>query len=207
MNHSTAWDLIPWLANGRLSASEREAIEEHLPQCAACRVELAAQQTVMAAMSRDSVIESMPNASFQKLMSRIDATAPSRASIAPRRGLRRPQMVGWLTAAVVFQAVLLGTLGTALYEARNRGAAADFRTVSSAPVQPGAAVVRAVFSPTLTLGELQALLEKAKLRIVAGPSEDGVYSLALASPKDDARRALLTLRSHPAARFAEPVGP
>jgi anti-sigma factor RsiW len=206
MNHRTAWDLIPWMANGRLSADDRESVEVHLAHCAECRSELVAQQTVMAAMSRDTVIESMPTASFQKLMSRIDTAVPVRAANPPPRRVRRPQLTGWLSAAVVLQALLLGALATSLYQSRT-GGSAQFRTVSSAPVQPGAPCVRAVFSPTLTLGELQALLEKAKLRIVAGPSEDGVYSLALASPKDDARRALLTIRSHPAARFAEPVGP
>jgi hypothetical protein len=94
-----------------------------------------------------------------------------------------------------------------LYEARGSTPQPAYRTVSTAAAPVGSARVRAVFSPTLTLGELQALLERAKLRIVAGPSQDGVYSLALATPADDAQLALLTLRSHPAARFAESIDP
>ncbi len=39
-------------------------------------------------------------------------------------------------------------------------------------------VIRAVFSPHITLVELQAILDEAQLRIVSGPTEAGVYSLA-----------------------------
>ena len=39
-------------------------------------------------------------------------------------------------------------------------------------------VIRAVFSPTITLVELQTMLDEAQLRIVSGPTEAGVYSLA-----------------------------
>ena len=42
-------------------------------------------------------------------------------------------------------------------------------------------VIRAVFSPTITLDQLQAILDEAQLKIVSGPTEAGVYSLASSS--------------------------
>jgi hypothetical protein len=149
----------------------------------------------------------MPHASLQKLWQRIDADPAVPSPRQPVR-LRQTRLVGLLAAAVAIEALLLGTLSTVLYHSRQIAAApAEFRTVTSAPVTPIAPGVRAVFSPSLTLGELQALLTDARLRIAGGPSEDGVYTLATLSPGDDPHQALRILRAHPASRFAEPIGP
>ena len=206
MNHPTAWNLIPWYVNGRASDHEREALDVHLAQCPDCRAEVESQRDLMNAMQTTPVVESMPHASLQKLWQRIDAH-PSQSSPAPAR-TRQARLVGLLAAAVAIETLLLGTLSTALYQSRQAGAApAEFRTVTSAPATPVAPGVRAVFSPSLTLGELQSLLADARLRIAGGPSEDGVYTLATLSPGDDPHQALRILRAHPASRFAEPIGP
>jgi anti-sigma factor RsiW len=207
MNHFTAWNLIPWFVNGRASDREREALDAHLAQCPDCRAEVEAQRELMHAMQTTPVVESMPHASLQKLWQRIDADPAVPSPRQPVR-LRQTRLVGLLAAAVAIEALLLGTLSTVLYHSRQIAAApAEFRTVTSAPVTPIAPGVRAVFSPSLTLGELQALLTDARLRIAGGPSEDGVYTLATLSPGDDPHQALRILRAHPASRFAEPIGP
>jgi hypothetical protein len=208
MNHNAAWDLIPWFVNGRASDSERSDIELHLQQCAECRAEIEAQRALMNAMQTTPVVESMPRVSLQKLWSRIEAD-PLTQTGAPMKHARNTRLVGWLAAAVAAEALLVGTLASALYQSRpdSAGNSREFRTVSSTQTAGGTPGVRAVFSPELTLGELQVLLGRSKLTIIRGPSEDGVYTLALASSTDDARQALLTLRAHPASRFAEPIGP
>jgi len=205
MNHPTAWNLIPWFVNGRASEREREALETHLAQCSECRAEVEAQRGLMNAMQTTPVVESMPHASLQKLWQRIDAN-PSQPSQVPTR-IRQTRLVGLLAAAVAVEALLLGTLATVLYHSRQAAAPAEFRTVTAAPATPATPGVRAVFSPALTLGELQALLADAKLKIAGGPSEDGVYTLATLSPGEDPHQALKILRAHPASRFAEPIGP
>ena len=53
-----------------------------------------------------------------------------------------------------------------------------YRTVTTSAPRPRGEVIRAVFSPTITLVELQTILDEAQLRIVSGPTEAGVYSLA-----------------------------
>jgi anti-sigma factor RsiW len=207
MNHPTAWNLIPWFVNGRASDREREALEAHLAQCPDCRAEVDAQRGLLDAMQTTPVVESMPHASLQKLWQRIDAD-PEVRTPPPQARPRQTRLVGLLAAAVAVEALLLGTLSTALYHSRQVGTApAEFRTVTSTPVTPAAPGVRAVFSPALTLGELQALLADAKLRIAGGPTEDGVYTLATLTPGEDPRQALKILRAHPASRFAEPIGP
>jgi Putative zinc-finger len=202
MNHDTAWDLIPWFVNGSASAQDSADLEQHLGQCADCRAEICAQQAILRAMSRGAVVESMPNASLQKLWSRIDApSGKAEAAAAPRRS----PAVRWLTAAVIVQALMMGAL-LAMVKSSQQSAAPAFRTVSSPAVPVAAPGVRAVFASSLTLGGLQSLLTQAHLQIVAGPSADGVYSLALQSSADDVNQALLAVRAHPAARFAERIG-
>jgi len=61
---------------------------------------------------------------------------------------------------------------------------------------------RAVFSPTLTLVELQRILDESQLRIISGPSEAGVYSLA-ANSRRTVGSSLALLRAHAEVRFAE----
>lgn len=206
MNHTTAWNLIPWFVNGRASNREREALESHIGQCPECRAEVEAQHGLMNAMQTTPVVESMPHASLQKLWQRIEAD-PAVPAPEPAR-LRQSRLVGWLAAAVAAEALLLGVFTTVLYHSRGTGAVpAEFRTVTSAPAAAVAPGIRAVFSPAMTLGELQDLLSQAGLRIANGPTEYGVYTLAPVSPDADTRQALQVLRAHPAARFAEPIGP
>ncbi|HXC57830.1 MAG TPA: zf-HC2 domain-containing protein [Steroidobacteraceae bacterium] len=204
MNHRNAWDLIPWFVNGSIADNERAGLQHHVEGCAACREEIEAQRLLLQTMRTPPQVESMPHGSLQKLWQRIDenpAPAQEEAPVA-----RSPQAFRWLAAAVIVQALLLGVLATVMLRSPRSDADAAYRTVSTAVVEPGPASVRAVFSPDMTLGELQALLERAHLRIVNGPSADGVYTLATATRGDDPKQALLTLRAHPAARFAEPIG-
>jgi Putative zinc-finger len=206
MNHHEAWDLIPWFVNGRASAEQCARLERHLHQCAGCRAEVAAQRELMSSMQTRPTVESMPHASLQKLWARIDGQpAVPAPPAAPRR---RPGLTVWLTAAVAAQALLVGVLSMALLNVRGSGAAdrAAYRTVSAPLAAVGRPAVRAVFAPQMQLGELQALLERAHLHVIDGPSAEGVLTLALAAPGDDAAQALAILRADPAARFAEPIG-
>lgn len=209
MNHRHAWDLIPWLVNGTVAENDRAGLQHHVENCAACREEIEVQRALLQGMRTRPQVESMPHGSLQKLWQRIDAQQFDEQADAPMHGTaattRSPRTLRWLAAAVVLQAVLLGVLATILLRGPQGQTDGAYRTVSTPATAPGPASVRAVFSPDMTLGELQALLERAHLRIVNGPSPDGVYTLATASRNDDPKQALLTLRAHPAARFAEPI--
>jgi hypothetical protein len=67
-------------------------------------------------------------------------------------------------------------------------------------------VIRAVFAPATTLVELQKILDEAQLKIVSGPTEAGVYSLA-SNSSVTVRASLALLREHPTVRFAEATVP
>jgi hypothetical protein len=56
------------------------------------------------------------------------------------------------------------------------------------------------------LVELQAVLDEAGLRIVSGPTEAGVYSLAANSGRP-VSASLASLRGHAKVRFAESIQP
>jgi hypothetical protein len=201
MNHKHAWELIPWYVNGTVSDSKRDGLQFHLEHCSQCREEVEAQRALMQGMKTRQQVEVMPHVSLQKLMSRIDSEPQAQRATLPRS----PRALRWLTAAVVLQALMLGGLAALLLRQPRGDVAAPYQTVSTPAPAPVAGSVRAVFSPDMTLGELQALLERAHLRIVNGPSPEGVYTLATSSAGDDPRQGLLTVRAHPAARFAEPI--
>ena len=212
MNHRQAWDLIPWFINGSAPDSRSASLEHHLRECPECRAEVEAQRAIMQAMKKRPLVETMPHGSLQKLWARIDAQ-PVPAAEPTARGIpdtirirqRPPRMAMWLAAAIVMQALLLGAVTLLLM--RMPGDEGAFRTVSSPAAVTTAPSVRAVFAPDMTLGELQALLERAGLRIVNGPTPEGVYTLAgTQSANADPARQLAVLRSHPATRFAEPIG-
>lgn len=206
MNHNQAWELIPWFVNGSASVDQCAKVEQHIEHCPRCRAEITAQRELMQAMRTPPLVESMPHASLQKLWTRIDGGEGSMPAPVPVEtpARRRHGVTRWLAAAVAAQALLLGVLFFALLDAR--GERGEYRTVSSIAAASATPAVRAVFAAEMTLGELQALLERAHLRIVNGPSAEGVLTLALAAPTDDAAQALAILRAHPAARFAEPIG-
>jgi len=206
--HRRAWDLIPWVVNGRASAEERRVVEQHLADCGDCREEHEFQQRLHTAMSRapqaDAAADSAAAASLQRLWQRIDGEE-SPPVVRRRAG---GSFARGLLAAVLIEAVGIAALSAALWTRDSPRPVTPLYQTLSAPAEGAAhATIRAVLAPTLTLGELQALLEQAQLQIVAGPSDAGVYSLAPLSAHvaTSTEPALTQLRAHPGVRFAEPV--
>ncbi len=198
--------LIPWYVNDTLSDRDRSKVEGHLAACAACRDELALERRIHEGMSVDSPVEYMPAASLNRLRDMLDGkstgAAPQAVAETKPLGLRMRRWQ-WLTAASFAGAaavVGLWVAGHWLQGSRDLGA--PFYTVTSSPPHPREEVVRAVFSPSITLVELQALLDEAQLRIISGPSEAGVYSLAARSDLP-VSTSLALLRRHASVRFAE----
>jgi hypothetical protein len=108
-----------------------------------------------------------------------------------------------IAASLAMTAV--GALAALLWNQHERRIApANYYTVTTTAPQPANTAIRAVFAPTVTLSELQELLDDAHLKIVSGPTEAGVYSLAMSgSPSAD--WSLQRLRGHEVVRFAESV--
>jgi anti-sigma factor RsiW len=206
--HRLAWDQIPWIVNGSLSEAERLVVESHLQACADCRQEFEFQRRLATSMEPLGTEDVDSQQSWKRLRARIDATG--RSERAGQQGQRRirnmsGEWIPWLVAAMVVQAIGLGVLGTVTW---SKPTAGTYRTLSAPEVPTGAATIRVVFSPDMTLGRMQGLLTAAALQVQSGPSSAGVWSL---EPARDSNRAatqvaLRELRDSPDVRFAEAIG-
>jgi hypothetical protein len=214
--HRQTWDLIPWIVNGTASESERRSAEEHLQECSDCRQELEFQRRLQRSMAREAAPEADVQGAWARLRERIEAdcSSSSPTPIAPRR-LRRMERswMPWVMAAMLVQGVGLGVLGTALWTraSTNPAAAAapsgPYQTLAAPQPAAPPATVRVVFAPTMTVAELHTALNSARLQVVSGPSEAGVWSLGPAgdSTREATEAALRALRASPNVRFAEPI--
>ena len=205
--HQAVALLIPWYVNDTLDEGERAKVQEHLSGCQVCRDDLALEQRIHRGVSTDRAVEYMPAASLNRLRDKLDDNTgvqgpETRAWQSPRR--RRVRHWRSLTAAsIAIMAVAIGLLAADRWlQDRDHRAAPVFHTVTSDVPRPPDEVVRAVFSPSITLVQLQSLLDKAQLRIISGPTEAGVYSLAAKSDLP-VSESLALLRQHAAVRFAE----
>ena len=209
MKHSEFSALIPWYVNGTIDDWQRKRLETHLSQCAACRRDLQWERRVYDEMTADPGIEYMPAPSLKRLHSRLDAldtaAAPDVERPAAARGHREAPWKSLMAASVLMVALTLGLLAV---DRRLNAPASPrhYHTVTSAMPRAPDEVIRAVFAPTITLVELQSILDESQLRIVAGPTEAGVYSLAANSGRA-ATASLELLRKHAAVRFAESTQP
>jgi anti-sigma factor RsiW len=212
--HRLAWDQIPWIVNGSLPEAERLIVESHLQSCADCREEFEFQRRLATSMEPLGTEDVDSQQSWKRLRARIDASGRSeRAGPQGQRRIRNisGEWIPWLVAAMVVQAIGLGVLGTVIWSkpaATVASAAGAYRTLSAPEVPTGAATIRAVFSPDMTLGRMQGLLAAAGLQVQSGPSSAGVWSL---EPARDSNRAatqvaLRELRDSPDVRFAEAIG-
>ena len=178
---SEVQESIPWYVNGRLSEAEVAKVESHLERCAECRANVEVEREV-----------------------------PSRpSSVAPEMTQARRTASGsrWGLAAGLVLSLGLGLLAAAWWKSPSISELPQYRTATTPePRVHVPAQIRVVFSPTVTVDELTRIVRGNRLAIVEGPSESGVYGLAV-SPGDgvSSADALARLRSDPRVRFAEPV--
>jgi anti-sigma factor RsiW len=217
--HPEISSLFPWYVNGSISASERLHVDEHLTLCMQCRDELARERWIYRNMTAENAVEHMPSTSLQKLQARLDAADGAQSmpvnvpvgtvNVPAASGKSRDRSMPWqglMAASVAVLAVALSLLAAGRWTQYGaRAAAPVYHTVTSPVPRAPDEAIRAVFSPTITLSELQSILDEAQLRIVSGPTEAGVYSLAASSSRP-VSASLALLRGHAAVRFAERTG-
>lgn len=213
--------MLPWYVNDTISESERQRVDSHLEACANCREDLAQELRLIQGMNVETPIEYMPAASLKRLHARLDGISDTETPIAAGQpaesdssgagdgraavGSRSRRPVAWMglmAASVAVMAVALSLLAADRWVQFRARSAPDYYTVTTPTLRAPEVVIRAVFAPTLTLVELKSLLDEAQLRIVSGPSEAGVYSLA-ANSRRPVDSSLALLRAHSEVRFAE----
>ncbi len=220
--HHEVSSLIPWYVNASIGELERQQVEAHLSVCAACREDLALEQRIYRTMTEETAVEYMPAASLKRLQARLDGVDGETMRMPDTRAVQiaRPQRPGrrfalrqglrWqgtMAASVAVMAVAVGLLAAdRWWPLHERTSEASYYTVTTPVLRAPGEVIRAVFSPNVTLVELQAILDESQLRIVAGPTEAGVYSLAAKSNRP-VNSSLAILRNHDKVRFAESTQP
>lgn len=205
--HREICGLLPWYVNGTLRDGERRRVDAHLQACARCREDLRLETCIHAAISTGAAVAYMPAVSLKRLHRRLDALQPGDRGpgFEPRPTLPdRPPVAwrGWKVASVMVMVLGLALGLVAAEQWRQSHTPATYYTVTTAAAPLPNTVIRAVFSPQISIGELKSVLDEAQLYIVGGPSEAGVYSLAPTSDRDPAQ-AVALLRAHPTVRFAE----
>jgi hypothetical protein len=203
MNHTAAWELLPWYVNDTLDQDERRAVHAHLQQCAECRHEEESCREMAAAVRSGHAAPSPHPAQLARLLERLDEPRPEgplRAILAAPRGVR---------FALAAQAAVLVTLLAVVFWP---AAPAPYRTLespaASAAVTAGGQQVRLVFAAEATESEIRHLLLEIGAEITSGPSPLGAYTVTLpaAGPASEPLPVVLAhLRGHPRVRFAEPV--
>jgi len=209
--HRQVAELIPWYVNGTIGQPEREKVEAHVLTCEVCREDVQTERRVYESVASAPGVEYMPAASLKRLQSALDGIgAPAaQAPAPPGREVRSARWSmpwkGLAAASVAVTAVFVAFAAAGRWSMFPvRDLPPNYHTVTNAAVRPPGEVIRAVFSPTIKLADLQVLLGEAQLRIVSGPTEAGVYSLASTSSRA-VSQSLGMLRSHPEVRFAESV--
>ena len=216
--HEESWLLLPWLANGRLSAAERAALEEHLRECAACTQELAQQRLMCQVLTAPQRVTYAPGPSFRKLLGRIDGHTPARPQERPVSARSAPAAVAaaWRPPGLAWAASVVLAMGLATFAATAyRWSQPRYATHTAlAPATPG--VLHIAFDRSLPIGEMEEMLHSASARVVEGPGTTGVFGIApvTATARDIAEsgdvspqlRALAArLSADPRVRWVEPL--
>jgi len=242
-DHARVWALLPWLVNGSADDSQRADAQAHLAHCADCRAELQWQTELHAGFQHASVPLPDAEAGLQRLLGRLDSealpdqpaagfapptsatamTASATTGTTSGTAANSGRLTRWLAAAVVVQAIALGTLGTLGLVGTGQGpvgasprlastgagrtADAGYRALSDSDAPASQARWRVVPDAQLPLGQWQLLLLQQGLQVVEGPNTAGAYGLApaAAAAATDAADTLARLRAHPGIRMAEPV--
>lgn len=216
--HEECWLLLPWLANGRLTAAERAEVEEHVRACADCAREVAWQQLMCQTLAEPDRVSYAPGPSLRKLFERIDGRPDGRAArtAPPARPVRRsdpPARAAWRPVGLSWAAGLVLVVGLAalLAPTAYRWSQPLYATHTAAvPATPD--VLHIAFQRSLTIGEVEELLHTAGARVVEGPDATGIFGVTPVGSAPGARamsppqmRALAArLRTDARVRWVEP---
>ena len=229
-DHARAHELLTWQVNGRIAGADAQWLDAHLTACAACRAELAAERRIRDALVREPTVEFAPQASFNRLWSRIEADsldepsvphemAPAAAPVvepvqtlvaATSRGATAKRRL-WVRVALSAQAAAILLLCGVLWFGPARAPAPAYRTVTDSAAAPASSqpVIKAIFDDQVRLADVKEILGAAGLVVASGPTEAGVYTLSAPETVSAAtmQSALKRLRADPRIRFAETGSP
>lgn len=212
LSHDEAQEMLPWSVNGRLPPSDAARFDAHLEVCPECQEDVEYERRIRTAVRQGSRIEYAPQPGFQNLWSRIGTTErnTSRSPVDQYQAepIGQPGTVAshWRLAAAALVGLAVGLLSGGGRDTDRGDIPALYSTASSpGSSRDAGAQIRVVFAPEMTVAELTQFVREARLTIVSGPTEAGVYELAGSQTGESAQAALAWLRADRRVRFAEPV--
>jgi anti-sigma factor RsiW len=203
--HDDACALLPWYVTGRLDAEDAARVEAHLPVCAQCQADLAAErrlQTLMAGLEEPAADA---DAGFEALRGRLAPRRPKRFAGIGRQWRDSAPWLRWAVAAELLLLVLGAGALAAMHTAKVSPLppkAVEYRTLGAAP-EPSSANIVVVFRPDIRESELRQTLRDSHARLVGGPTAADAYLLHV----DAAGRAaaVARLRRQDTIVLAEPI--
>jgi len=197
--HRMVFDLLPWFVNGTLEQTERVLVEQHLPECAACRRELDwLQQLSSAYVQSELAVDSV--GAFARFARQLESSEPRAETNVPPRGWLQGLLTAnsaWLRFAVAMQFGVIVALGWAL-AARESPAYRTLGATQKSIRAAGSLIV--VFEPATRESEVRRILREAGARVVDGPTAANGYVLDVDGVPG---AALAQLRGEPAVVLAE----
>lgn len=194
--HDNVLELLPWYINESLGKKERELVQVHLSECAACREERDHLQAIGQMVSED--LEVLPDYRFslKKLNARISEAERNREST------REAAVLGGLPGVYRRNLVPIAGVAAALVVAImlvagvQQGGAPDpaFRTLTTETTVATDGDVRrlelAFEEPIQAAAMRQALIE-TRSNLLSGPDSEGNYIVEVALPSDETPDAYL----------------
>jgi len=184
-------ELLPWYENGTLAEGEREAVRALLATDLEANRQRREWHALREALVDEPTLASDMGLNLQRL----------RTQIGPRRAVAYlPVSTRWLALA----ACAIVALGVSTFYAGTR--VGPYRTLtSSAPlaVAADAELIRVDVVDGVDAAVLAQLAGDADVRVLSGPSEHGVATLAV--PHGHAQQVMARLNADPRLRFVAPV--
>jgi hypothetical protein len=210
-SHAKIEAMLPWYVNQTLELRERAEVRAHLVHCGSCRREVALQGRIRQHVRSNAQRLPAPADSLVPLMERIEAFEAGQLQ-RWRRRLGRWWRGGALerallaqSAAIVLLAALLGWL------VLRPEPPAEYHTLGASVQAPTSGLGYVELEPedSLTVAQVQGLLQQIGGKIVDGPSERGVYIVEIESRESErrfsAKAAAAWLDAQPGVARATPL--
>lgn len=194
--HTRVWATLPWYVTGALSAEETAEVEQHLPECALCRQELAFQSRLAKVVAEHDVSQQQADRAWEVLEAQLESAQMPQSRHVGRLG--SPLFGTWTLAALWGGGALAAFFGIALVAWAPT--TAPFRTLTTeAPGWEGQ-VLRIRPMPGAALAEVHSVLDSAGLQVIGAPSETGLIT-ATVPPAADAIDLATRVQSSPLIAF------
>jgi len=179
-------ELLPFYANGRISAADKARVEKALAADAelAQRLEIIREDMAETILLNESLGGCSPRA-LDRLMAGIEAEPRQQPLLARARGGLLSWLGSWLAAqpprrlayAGAAALVLIAIQGAALTSYVLRGAGSGFETASVPGAQSSDRYVLLSFAPEAKAGDIAAFFKRYDASVVDGPRANGFFKV------------------------------